>query len=148
MRLPLKSTSLRRCLPLRALMSIRSALTESRLRTSLHQALLIPPTLLSGEILCFSSTTTSTITTSAWKGARRSRGGKYPNADSDCGDLTPYTPVGGGNLCNQSCYPTETLANNFISLRSMPGSAFGDTSTEFQGEVRSAKTSLLMLWTL
>ena len=56
----------------------------------------------------------------------------YPNKDSECGDLTP-----GANkecfTCSTDCYPTETDANNFIALRSMPGSEFGDTLyAEFQ----------------
>ena len=60
---------------------------------------------------------------------------QYPNADAECGLLTPEknSICWGGNLCNQDCYPTESPANNFISLRFMPNSKFSDISyTEFQ----------------
>ena len=35
----------------------------------------------------------------------------------------------GGKTCNTctNCYPTESIANNFIVLRSMTGSNFGNT---------------------
>jgi len=64
-----------------------------------------------------------------------SRKQEYPNADSLCANLTPFanSVCWGGSQCNMSCYPTETLANNFIAIRSMPGSTLGDTLyAEFQ----------------
>ena len=58
----------------------------------------------------------------------------YPAKDSWCTDLTS-----GANTkcwaidCSTDCYPTESPQNNYITLRSMPGSEFGDTLyTEFQ----------------
>ena len=66
---------------------------------------------------------------------------EYPTHDSNCGDLTPgqnancysVSPGQGGANCSSDCYATESTQNNFIALRSMPGSAFGDTLyAEFQ----------------
>ena len=60
---------------------------------------------------------------------------EYPLKDSDCVDLTPFKNAHcwGGNLCNTSCYATETTANNYIAVRFMPGSAHGDvTYAEFK----------------
>lgn len=60
---------------------------------------------------------------------------EYPLKDSDCVDLTPFQNANcwGGNLCNTSCYATETTANNYIAVRYMPGSTHGDvTYAEFQ----------------
>eukprot|EP00750_Incisomonas_marina_P015751 INCI186.1.p1 GENE.INCI186.1~~INCI186.1.p1 ORF type:complete len:603 (+),score=92.86 INCI186.1:106-1914(+) len=60
---------------------------------------------------------------------------EYPVTDSNCVDLTPNknTHCWGGFGCNQSCYPTESPANNFIAVRFMPGSEQGDvTYAEFQ----------------
>ena len=54
----------------------------------------------------------------------------YPLADSECGDLTPGDNAhcwGAVTKPPGICYPTEDYANNFIALRSMPGSVFGDT---------------------
>eukprot|EP00035_Acanthoeca_spectabilis_P040236 m.68323 g.68323 ORF g.68323 m.68323 type:complete len:201 (-) comp9914_c0_seq1:62-664(-) len=50
--------------------------------------------------------------------------------------------IAGGN-CNTDCYPTESLANNFIVLRSMTDSTFGDTMyAEFQtGNLNSGPIS-------
>ena len=60
--------------------------------------------------------------------------GKYPQTgDSSCGALDPQ----GNTDCwasvlpsihpfHRDCYPTESKANNFIALRGMPGSEFGD----------------------
>lgn len=64
-----------------------------------------------------------------------SRQEEYPVKDSECGDLTPFknSHCWGGNLCNTSCYATETTANNYIGIRFMPGSKHGDiTYAEFQ----------------
>ena len=59
-------------------------------------------------------------------------GGKYPHGDSWCTDL-PDNSKCWGPPCKQDCYPTEDLDNNFIGLRSMSGSALGDTLyAEFQ----------------
>ena len=59
-------------------------------------------------------------------------GGKYPHSDSWCTDL-PDNSKCWGPPCKQDCYPTEDQDNNFIGLRSMPGSALGDTLyVEFQ----------------
>eukprot|EP01051_Picozoa_sp_SAG22_P005309 SAG22_NODE_311_length_12629_cov_20.911891_4_plen_164_part_00 len=33
----------------------------------------------------------------------------------------------GGAVCTTNCYPTESIENNFIVLRSMAGSEFGNT---------------------
>lgn len=63
---------------------------------------------------------------------------EYPNRDSNCGDLSPGSnakcwsngppdPVPKTADCASGCYETESLANNFIGLRSMLGSEFGDT---------------------
>jgi len=61
--------------------------------------------------------------------------GEYPQSgDKPCGVLGPN----GNTNCwdsvlpsihpfHHDCYPTESEANNFIALRSMPGSEFGDT---------------------
>jgi len=64
---------------------------------------------------------------------------QYPNADVTCGDLTPYENSncwGNGwpnQLCNETCYPIETPANNFIAIRTMPWSNYGDSLyAEFQ----------------
>jgi len=53
----------------------------------------------------------------------------YPRVDSNCVDLTsqPNKECWGGTYCTTNCYPTESLANNFIGLRSMAGSKFGNT---------------------
>jgi len=53
----------------------------------------------------------------------------YPNKDSSCGDLTPgkNDECWGGSGCDQNCYATESTANNFIAVRHMPWSTFGDT---------------------
>jgi hypothetical protein len=61
---------------------------------------------------------------------------EYPNSDSNCGILTPgnNSECWGGKGCTTDCYKTESLANNFIGLRSMKGSAFGDM---LYAEVRS-----------
>lgn len=59
----------------------------------------------------------------------------YPHRDTWCGDLTPGANANCWALygCSTDCYPTESPANNFIVLRSMPGSEFGDTMyAEFQ----------------
>jgi N-acetylglucosamine-6-sulfatase len=64
---------------------------------------------------------------------------QYPEVDANCGDLTfdkngecwsgPAHPGHscGAGCCSADCYPTESLANNFIALRSMTGSDFGNT---------------------
>jgi arylsulfatase A-like enzyme len=66
---------------------------------------------------------------------------EYPLSDSSCGDLTPgnnsacwsTSPHVGKRGCLDDCYPTESTSNNFIGLRSMAGSRFGDTLyAEFQ----------------
>jgi len=60
---------------------------------------------------------------------------QYPHADSNCADLTPGNNevCWGGNQCTTSCYATESPANNWIALRTMPDSQFGDqTYAEFQ----------------
>lgn len=58
----------------------------------------------------------------------------YPHEDTPCGDLTPGTNNNcWSQLCTTDCYPTESIANNFIVLRSMADSAFGNTMyAEFQ----------------
>ena len=58
----------------------------------------------------------------------------YPAMDSWCGDLTSNANIECWAIkCSTDCYRTETNANNFIALRSMPGSEFGDTLyAEFQ----------------
>lgn len=57
----------------------------------------------------------------------------YPNADESCGILTPgnnsecwSNPMTSPG-CSANCYATESLANNFIALRTMPWSSHGDT---------------------
>lgn len=69
-------------------------------------------------------------------------GNGYPYKDTWCGDLTP----GANNHCwalygcDTECYPTESIQNNFIVLRSMPGSEFGDTMyAEFQTGNQNSK---------
>lgn len=62
---------------------------------------------------------------------------RYPQRDTWCGDLTsvPNKDCWGPSLegCSQNCYPTESLDNNFIVLRGMSGSEFGDVLyAEFQ----------------
>jgi len=47
--------------------------------------------------------------------------------DYDCTDLKNNRAYWGGNICKTNCYPTESTANNFIVLRSMLGSQFGNT---------------------
>jgi N-acetylglucosamine-6-sulfatase len=56
-------------------------------------------------------------------------GNEYPSSDSLCGDLTSgkNAECWGGKGCNKDCYRTEDEANNFIGLRSMGNSIFGDT---------------------
>merc|ERR1711871_535853 len=53
---------------------------------------------------------------------------QYPHQDANCVDLTPEknSQCWGGNGCNENCYPTESPANNFIAIRGMPDSQFGD----------------------
>jgi hypothetical protein len=67
----------------------------------------------------------------------------YPHKDSWCGDLTPGSNANCWALygCDTDCYPTESPANNFIVLRSMPGSQFGDTMyAEFEtGDLNRAE---------
>ena len=41
--------------------------------------------------------------------------------DYSCTDLVNNRACWGGNICTSNCYPTETIANNFIVLRSMTG---------------------------
>ena len=55
---------------------------------------------------------------------------EYPHLDTWCGDLSPGASADCWALysCNEDCYDTETSANNFIVLRSMPGSEFGDSA--------------------
>ena len=65
----------------------------------------------------------------------KTAGAEYPHVDTWCGDLTPGAAAACWALygCVDDCYRTETPANNFIVLRSMPGSEFGDTAyMEFQ----------------
>ena len=60
---------------------------------------------------------------------------QYPNRDADCTDLKAgdNSVCWGGGQCTGNCYPTETTANNFIALRSMQGSKFGNKLyAEFQ----------------
>jgi len=60
---------------------------------------------------------------------------QYPLADSNCGDLTPglNAVCWGGKQCSEGCYATESQANNFIAIRTMPQSPFGDLLyAEFQ----------------
>jgi len=64
---------------------------------------------------------------------------QYPNADVTCGDLTAFHNSncwGNGwpnQLCNETCYQIETEANNFIAIRTMPWSDYGDSLyAEFQ----------------
>lgn len=47
--------------------------------------------------------------------------------DYSCTDLDHNRACWGGKICTTSCYPTESLANNFIVLRSMKGSRFGNS---------------------
>lgn len=70
-------------------------------------------------------------------------GNLYPNADANCGVLqvganaecwgngcgptVPNTPPAGCLPCKMDCYPTESVANNFIALRTMEGSKHGNT---------------------
>jgi hypothetical protein len=53
---------------------------------------------------------------------------QYPHHDIDCGNLDtqPNSECWGGNICTEDCYRTEDTANNFIGLRTMPNSTFGD----------------------
>ena len=53
---------------------------------------------------------------------------QYPFADANCGDLTPgkNAVCWGGGGCNKNCYPTEFAGNNFIALRTMPSSTYGN----------------------
>jgi hypothetical protein len=51
----------------------------------------------------------------------------FPQGDYSCTDLVHNRACWGGNMCNTNCYPTESIANNFIVLRSMTGSRFGNT---------------------
>jgi len=52
----------------------------------------------------------------------------YPHADTYCTDLTPGAYANCWAMgCSTECYPTESIMNNFIVLRSMEGSPFGDT---------------------
>ena len=41
--------------------------------------------------------------------------------DYSCTDLVNNRACWGGHICTTNCYPTETVANNFIVLRSMTG---------------------------
>ena len=66
----------------------------------------------------------------------------YPNQDSNCGMLmeganaecwangcgptVPNTPPAGCEPCTFDCYPTESVSNNFIALRTMEGSKHGN----------------------
>ena len=70
----------------------------------------------------------------------------YPAVDSDCVDLVsqPNAQCWGGNECTSNCYPTESTANNFIGLRSMSGSSFGNTLyAEFETGNQGEGSSLL-----
>ena len=52
----------------------------------------------------------------------------WPTAgDYSCTDLVNNRACWGGKICTTNCYPTESIANNFIVLRSMSGSRFGNT---------------------
>jgi hypothetical protein len=52
----------------------------------------------------------------------------WPTAgDYDCTDLVHNRACWGGKVCNTNCYATESIDNNFIVLRSMAGSRFGNT---------------------
>ena len=73
------------------------------------------------------------------------KGGGYPHKDMWCTDLTDHPNQHCWALygCNQSCYATESDANNFIGLRSMAGSEFGNTLfAEFQTGTQSSKTDI------
>lgn len=60
-------------------------------------------------------------------------GGNYPHTDSNCVNLNNNTQCWGGNGCDKNCYLTESVSNNFIALRHMSGSDFGNTLyAEFQ----------------
>lgn len=50
----------------------------------------------------------------------------YPHSDSACGDLDENTHCW-SPVCVQDCHATESLQNNFIALRHMPTSSFGNT---------------------
>ena len=58
----------------------------------------------------------------------------YPTRDSWCTDLTANANTKCWAIdCSTECYPTESTQNNYIGLRSMSGSRFGDTLyAEFQ----------------
>jgi N-acetylglucosamine-6-sulfatase len=66
----------------------------------------------------------------------------YPHRDTWCGDLDGPTNTHCWALygCSKDCYPTESTANNYIALRSMPGSRFGNTLyAEYQTGDQSKK---------
>ena len=48
--------------------------------------------------------------------------GHYPQQDTWCGDLTPGSNAEcWGKYCDLNCYPTESVANNYIGLRTVMG---------------------------
>ena len=64
----------------------------------------------------------------------------YPHHDTWCGDLNHNSHCWALYGCNTDCYKTESPENNYIGLRSMSGSQFGDSLyAEFQTGDMSSK---------
>jgi len=64
----------------------------------------------------------------------------YPHHDTWCGDLNHNSHCWALYGCNTDCYETESPENNYIGLRSMGGSQFGDSLyAEFQTGDMSSK---------
>ena len=57
---------------------------------------------------------------------------KFHTHDRDCTDLVNDKACWGGNICNQDCYATEGVENNFIALRTGTGAGTGVLYAEFQ----------------
>jgi len=79
---------------------------------------------------------------------------EYPNRDIKCGDLTPFNNSEcWGKFCAKGCYPSDTNANNYIAIRTMPWSAHGNmlyaefqTGNQFEEDVNFSKPSFYEMY--